>query len=178
MKSRLEFGNYLIRRGLVGEGVEVGVLFGEYSECLLATWPGTLYMIDPWEQQPAKVYKDGCNAIDFEEAIDRAAKRVERFGERAKLMKNYSLEVAPLFRDGQLDFVFIDGNHRFENVEADLVAWYPKIKVGGVIAGHDFYDRHTDYHECGVKTAVQEFAKKIGVSIKTTSDTSWFIDKP
>jgi hypothetical protein len=48
-----------------------------------------------------------------------------------------SVEAARLFADDSLDFVFIDGAHDYANVRADVRAWYPKVKKGGVIAGDD-----------------------------------------
>jgi cephalosporin hydroxylase len=49
-----------------------------------------------------------------------------------------SLEGAATYEDHSLDFVFIDASHEYEDVIADLHAWYPKVKPGGVIAGHDY----------------------------------------
>lgn len=49
-----------------------------------------------------------------------------------------SWECAKLYEDRSLDFVFIDGDHSYEGVTRDLAAWYPKIKQGGVLAGHDY----------------------------------------
>lgn len=48
---------------------------------------------------------------------------------------------ALLFPDESLDFVFVDADHRYESVTADLRAWWPKIRPGGAMAGHD-YDTH------------------------------------
>lgn len=56
------------------------------------------------------------------------------------------------FDDHSIDFLFIDGDHRYEGIKRDLQLWFPKIKYGGIIAGHD-YNEPT----CGVKQAVDEF---------------------
>lgn len=53
-----------------------------------------------------------------------------------------STEAAKTFRDGSVDFVWIDGDHSAEAVEADVRAWLPKLAAGGMMAGHD-WDRQT-----------------------------------
>jgi predicted O-methyltransferase YrrM len=65
-----------------------------------------------------------------------------------------SLEASKLFNDDSLDFVFIDAAHDYDNVVADLKAWYPKIKKGGVLAGHDFYPDQPTW--CDVYKAVKD----------------------
>lgn len=45
---------------------------------------------------------------------------------------------ATRYPDRSLDFVFIDGDHSYDGVMRDLVAWIPKVKVGGILAGHDY----------------------------------------
>lgn len=49
-----------------------------------------------------------------------------------------STEGAQMFADNSLDFVFLDGAHDYDSVVADILAWYPKLKPGGVLAGDDF----------------------------------------
>lgn len=53
-------------------------------------------------------------------------------------VKMTSVEASKLYSDESLDFVFIDACHEYECVKEDIKSWYPKIKKGGVIAGHDF----------------------------------------
>lgn len=62
-----------------------------------------------------------------------------------------SIQASKMYKDRSLDFVFIDGSHEYEDVKEDIYHWYPKIKKGGIIAGHDY----TTY--AGVKEAVDEF---------------------
>lgn len=65
-----------------------------------------------------------------------------------------STQAASLFEDESVDFVFIDGDHTEQKVFADCYAWWPKIKPGGVLAGHD-------YNEPCVKNAVTRFGETV-----------------
>lgn len=67
-----------------------------------------------------------------------------------------SIEAAKQYADNSLDVVFIDADHHYEAVLADLNAWYPKVKPGGIIAGHDFSFSPQFAHP-GVTKAVLEF---------------------
>jgi len=49
-----------------------------------------------------------------------------------------SLEAVKLYDDHSLDFVFIDAAHDYDNVRKDILAWKPKVKPGGILAGHDY----------------------------------------
>jgi hypothetical protein len=49
-----------------------------------------------------------------------------------------SVEAAEQYEDNSLDFVFIDAAHDYDNVKADIHAWYPKVKENGILAGHDW----------------------------------------
>lgn len=67
-----------------------------------------------------------------------------------------SVAAAARYEDNSLDVVYLDGGHGYEQVLADLNAWYPKVKVGGVIGGHDFVFEHP-VSRAGVVRAVLEF---------------------
>jgi predicted O-methyltransferase YrrM/uncharacterized Rossmann fold enzyme len=60
---------------------------------------------------------------------------------RGILIKGYSTDAAKSVEDASLDFVFIDADHREESVLADIAAWRPKIKVGGMLLGHDAQEK-------------------------------------
>lgn len=63
-----------------------------------------------------------------------------------------SVEAAKTYKDNSLDFVFIDASHDFKSVLEDVHSWFPKVKKGGIIAGHD-------YRAPDVKKAVDLFFK-------------------
>ena len=60
-----------------------------------------------------------------------------------------STDIANNYKDNSLDFVFIDAAHDFDNIKADIEAWFRKVKIGGYIGGHDYNGYWT-----GVKRAV------------------------
>jgi hypothetical protein len=81
------------------------------------------------------------------------------------LMKMSSLEAANNFKDRSLDFVFLDASHLYENVKNDIDAWKPKIKIGGIFAGHDYFSLGMESGSpFGVKRAVDEKLNPIIVS--------------
>lgn len=76
-----------------------------------------------------------------------------------------SIEAAKLYEDNSLDFVFIDAAHDTESVINDIKAWFPKVKSGGYICGHD-------YLQDSVKIAVRS-----QLSNHTVNNNSWIHKK-
>ena len=72
------------------------------------------------------------------------------------LIKSHSLDIVGTYEDESLSLCFIDGSHEYEDVKADLIAWLPKVKNGGVLAGHD-YDNP---NHPGVRMAADEVLGK------------------
>ncbi len=83
----------------------------------------------------------------------------------------YSVDVAGRFPDESFDFIFIDADHSYSAVLADLNAWFPKLKPGGIIGGHDW---HTDYP--GVEKAVKEFFPENPELIQFRKPRSWLVE--
>lgn len=69
---------------------------------------------------------------------DEFLKNVEPVAHRLTSMQMTSLEATGWFNDGSLDGVFIDAAHEYEAVRADIAAWRPKVRAGGILAGHDY----------------------------------------
>jgi hypothetical protein len=167
MKSRGELPTYLNDLGLVGEGVEVGVRNGEHSKHILTFWKGRkLHMVDPWEHQDEKLYLDISNRDQshqnkiYDELV---AFMKQKFPTRHQLHRGYSVQVAKDFPDNSLDFIYLDARHDYDGVKEDLEAWWSKLKIGGVYAGHDFVpDGKIPAGVFGVQKAVWEFANKQG----------------
>jgi predicted O-methyltransferase YrrM len=86
-------------------------------------------------------------------------------------IKGSSHDVYTQFEDESIDFLFIDADHSYEAVKKDLKLWYPKVKKGGIISGHDYF-----WVDARVKRAVDEFFLFTGV-LQDSGDTWYKIKK-
>ncbi len=75
---------------------------------------------------------------DLKSIVAHCAHNLRRAGYPFSLVHANSDVGASFFADGSVDFCFIDAGHMYDEVKADLAAWLPKMKPGGVMAGHDF----------------------------------------
>src|SRR5688572_8759715 len=147
--SRDYLGQFLNENNLLGEGLEVGVLSGENARNIISKWNGKmLHLLDPWETQPDNVYCEPTNHTDWSEAYRSCVALAKEYEPRVNLIRGYSPEASLQFADGQLDWFYLDGNHSLEAVRKDLRAWWPKVKSGGIFAGHDTRNQHNETQCC------------------------------
>lgn len=109
-----------------GKFVEVGVHTGQSAACLAVELANrgskaTLDLVD--------------NGSDFCEVMRHLVPVKHMIGACHRML---STEAAHLYPDDSIDLVYIDANHVYDDVLADIAAWLPKVRPGGVIAGHDF----------------------------------------
>jgi predicted O-methyltransferase YrrM len=110
----------------LGVIVEIGSYHGRSAAYMAAAMkPGTsLFCVDHWQHRiDRQVFKDNLNALDLYKLVDP--------------IQENSIIAAQQFMD-PIDLLFIDGNHAYSYVKADFEAWYPKVRIGGVIAFHDY----------------------------------------
>ena len=72
-----------------------------------------------------------------------------------------------------LDFVYVDGNHDYEFVKNDIKNYYPLLKKGGVMGGHDFYNGFAKTHN-GVINAVTQFCVSNNIQLFVEQPDWWF----
>jgi hypothetical protein len=138
-----------------GTCAEIGVLRGDFSaEILAVTNPKQLFLIDTWKQDESWLY---CNLSKFPDASQEKNYMYvcERFvneltSGQMEIRRGWSVSELPKL--GMLDWGYIDANHDYENVSADLNALVARIKPDGFIMGHD-------WGQFGVKPAVEDFLK-------------------
>jgi len=197
MIHRNEFGEFLTSKNLINKGVEVGSFKGEFARTILEKWQGTLYMVDAWYE--LEDYNDMSNIGLNQDAYVEAMRSINEFRDRAYMLRCLSKQAVDLFPDESLDFVYIDANHEYSYVVEDIKLWYPKVKKGGIVAGHDYLDidwYDDEYSEkdknkymwgdgqhfigvFGVNPAVDEFCKENNIEFSLTEEFSrtWYFEK-
>ena len=158
--TRADLASLFADRGYTS-GAEIGVARGRFSEHLCKTIPCLhLLCVDPWRayrgnprSQPQSK-QDACYA--------EATARLAPFD--VTIVRDMSLYAVKDIPDNALDFVFIDGNHTLDYVIADLRAWSPKVRSGGIVSGDDYYV----FRDGGVIEAVETFTRAQGIS-------SWWV---
>lgn len=128
-----------------GNAAEVGVFQGDFSRHNLQFWKGHYYAIDAWDWRPSdnkfprndKNFKsDQINVANME----MARKNTRAFGARVQLLRALSENATLSFTDNFFDWVYIDALHTKEALLADLRAWWPKVRPGGLVSGDDYGD--------------------------------------
>jgi hypothetical protein len=122
---------------------EVGSWLGESAITMLqaADRQARVHCIDHWR---------GTNTADGTANIvtqlggkdvvrDIFRKNVAQLGEDIVPLEMESEKAADTFSDGCLDIVFIDAEHTENAVAADIKAWWPKVRYGGILCGHDYF---------------------------------------
>lgn len=121
----------LLERGLC-HGAEIGVADGVFTQRLLEAVPGsTIIAVDPWRAV------DHWQDWDVEWQHAQVVAISESHPGRVIIARTESTRAAATIEDGSLDWVFIDADHRYSAVAADIAAWTPKVREGGIVAGHD-----------------------------------------
>lgn len=119
------------------KGVEVGVERGLYSEVLLRSNTSLhLTCVDAW--QAYRGYRDHVDQTKLDRFFVEAQERLSPYQSRVAFVRKFSIDAAKDVADGSLDFVYIDAAHDIASVMADLQAWSRKVRVGGIVAGHDY----------------------------------------
>lgn len=162
--------------------VEVGVQGGGFAAFMLKkTKPKQLFLIDCWQQQDQNIYDDPEANVEnhIQEQLYQETKKRFARDSRVVILREFSNQAVHRFANESLDWVYIDANHGYEAAKQDIALWWPKIKKGGVLSGHDYAVRPS----FGVVQAVNEFliANNLNLFCLTVEEhiyDSWAIKKP
>lgn len=119
-------------------GVEVGVFKGGNALRLLSLNVTKLILVDPYSAD--KYLRRDYMQKELDAAMKIMLERLDLHlkSGHAEFIKKPSVEAAKDYPDNHFDFVYIDGDHSYKGAKEDMVAWYPKVKPGGILCGHDF----------------------------------------
>ena len=168
--------------------VEVGVQHGNFAQLILNTWKSltTYIAIDSWTAWPSNIYYDIANNVQsiHDNIYLQFLLDIEKYGEKVSVIKMDSLAAAELFTNESVDMVYLDAMHHYFAVKRDIETWWPKIRPGGCLSGHDYVLDVFHSTIFSVKPAVDEFARSQGLLVLSTQDEnipaypSWFLFKP
>ena len=145
LKNRRELVE-LFEKNKYKTGAEIGVREGLYSKYILEnSTVEKLVLVDPWTLNKELGYPEKSWKIFLENISDHQ--------NRIEIVKNVSIDAAKEYLDGSFDFVYIDALHDYDSVKQDINLWYPKVKSGGILSGHDYEKTICP----GVVKAVDEF---------------------
>lgn len=143
-------------------GAEIGICRGEHSRSILNHADiKKLYLVDSYKSF------DGT-----EKDMNLMKRRLKKYSNKLEFIKKDSSEAIKHIPNN-LDFVYIDGNHTYKYVKEDIKNYYPKLKNGGILAGHDF--NYMDGSDNGVIKAVVEFATKNNLAINFIPPDWWLV---
>ena len=167
-----------------GTGMEIGVWRGDFSARILkVAQPKVLHLVDPWREDDTGDNRNalyGSNNIT-QSQIDRIFESVKaRFSDhiasnRVLVHRAASSETFARFADDMFDFVYIDGDHKFESVLADLTNAFRVVKAGGLICGDDYSLNH--WWGDGVVRALHEFLAAHAVTLHFVISSQFVLRK-
>lgn len=185
-----------------GTAVEVGVFEGAFAAHNLKTWEGRYLMVDTWaHRDDGTTDKNDQDETYWSGVMATASMKTAFAGDRRELVQGYSVEVADEQPRYLFDWIFLDAGHDYENFKADLEAWWPKLRPGGLFSGDDYgmsaedarlYPMTVERQPCrdlaklykwGTAPALYEFceARKLQLHITWMNDKAnpaWYIIKP
>lgn len=193
IKYRAQLSDLFQTHNLLGKGVEVGVGKGGHAKVILSKYLGHLYLVDLWAMQDPQEYEDITNSEDHESNLYLCATNLSEYQSRYTIVRKKSPLATNDFQNESLDFVYIDANHKYSFVKADIEAWFPKVRTGGIVSGHDYFNNWDDITDVapngidkyifnaegiklgafGTNPAVDEFCAQNNYTLQTTK-YEWF----
>lgn len=141
---------------------EIGVLKGDYADLICSRPISELHLVDPWVS--ILDVADRWHAVPQGKMDEYKTEVINRFAgnDKVKIIEKYSIAAASDFEDNSIDWLYLDANHSYDFVRADLNAWWPKIKPSGFLCGNAYADNtfQVDILDFGVVPAVDNFLEQ------------------
>jgi hypothetical protein len=180
LKTRNHLGFLLNSLHLNGNGIEIGVDNGIFSNTIMQFGLKKVYLLDSWKNYDKSEYIDPTNECQSrqDEKYKNVTKKMLSYGNRCEIIRADSRDAFKQFEDNFFDFIYIDANHKYEAVKLDMENWFPKVRKGGVFSGHDYLINVSEWRVIEVKKAVDEFCNKLQIQFFVTKEeypSWWFI---
>merc|ERR1719330_337951 len=155
--------------------VEVGVYNGNFAYGFVRNSRMKYVGVDPYTLEACSAFKSIEKADKTYDTVSSALREIAGPGREAALWRNSSVEAATLFGEETIDGVFIDGSMYYQDLIEDLSMWWTRLKPGGILFGHQFYQVGGD-----TLVAVAVFCAEIGVCgrVHLGLDTTYWLQKP
>lgn len=172
--------------GLNNRMCELGVQNGGFLWKLMTiSRPKYLLGIDVWDNKLSPYWTQEAHDKCYNHVLTSFKKAESWTGVFADIVKGDHSVIYSDYEDGSFDFVYIDSDHCYEPTQRDIAQWWPKVKVGGIIAGHDYKHRSGISKlgipfKWGVVEAVNEFVAENNIKyfhLTDESSKSWIIIK-
>lgn len=149
--------------------VEVGCKEGRTTGFLLQNLSDLhVIAIDPWAPVPNS--DEDYSDWDFADIEAKFWQNVGEHQRRVVMHRSTSLEATAHFSRNSVDLVFIDAGHDYENALTDIKAWWPLVRQGGYLCGHDYQHQFP-----GVMRAVAKAFPLLRVAV--CPDSVWVVQK-
>jgi len=159
---------------------ELGVRDGENFELLIEHKPQEAFAVDVWKNDGTYSHNDlGFSQTELDSQYQNFAQNMTDHN-FVKIYREYTSDAVRHFPDEYFDFIYIDADHSYEGCLRDLMDWYPKLKKGKFLAGHDFIAGVIKVSgvRFGVIEALNHFAKDNNLTVYKMRLTNWVIVKP
>jgi len=181
--GRMQFWSRLLRQTGVRFAAEVGVYRGDFAAHVLDECDAVerYYMVDPWRHlddwnKPANKSDDTFERF-LQEVLDKTAAHASA----RVVLRGRTSEVADEIGEGELDFVYIDGDHTLRGITTDLLTMYAKVREGGFLGGDDFcrsiFQHSPEFEPTLVFPYAVYFAEAVGVPIYALPHRQFLIHK-
>ena len=123
------------------EIVEIGSFMGRSTRALAENTLGTVTAVDTWAGSDEEQHRKLLEGHGPDWLLEEFQRNMEGL-ENVYAVRRPSLDAAVSFAVAcsQFDMIFVDASHDYENVKADILAWAPLLKEGGLLCGHDFHN--------------------------------------
>ena len=151
-----------------GDVIEIGVDKGDFSKVILENAnPKSLTLIDPWIEMLDIITPEASH----QEKYHSVRKMFEK-NPNVRIIRQSSADAAQSIEDNSVDWIYIDGDHKYEGCRLDLALYSQKVKQDGYICGHDWVT--SEKKGFGVNQAVEEFIRETGFHLCGLTNESNF----